>query len=296
MDFCETLRSLNIEFTQNEPLSEHTTFKIGGPCDYFVKPTDLDQVIATVNAAKKCAIPYFILGNGSNLLVSDLGIEGAVISLAEFSGITADGNTLSVLSGTRLSALCSYALEQSLGGMQYFWGIPGTVGGAVYMNAGAYGGEIKDILIGVTALIDGEIKRFSANECELSYRDSIFKKNGGIILSADFGLRPMQKEQIRAEMDTLIARRKDKQPLEYPSAGSVFKRPKDNFAGTLIEECGLKGYSVGGAMVSPKHAGFIVNTGGATASDVRRLIEYVKETVFMQKSINLESEIIFVGR
>ncbi|MBQ0110970.1 MAG: UDP-N-acetylmuramate dehydrogenase [Oscillospiraceae bacterium] len=296
MDFCETLLQNQIEFTQNEPLSEHTTFKIGGPCDYFVSPATQEQLLTVIETAKECGLPYFILGNGSNLLVSDLGIEGAVISLAKYSGITEGDNTLSVLSGTKLSALCSKALELSLGGMQYFWGIPGTVGGAVFMNAGAYGGEIKDVLMAAKALVDGEIKEFSANECELSYRDSIFKHNGGIILSADFSLKPAQPEQIRAEMDTLIARRKEKQPLEFPSAGSTFKRPKDNFAGTLIEECGLKGYSIGGAMVSPKHAGFIINTGGATASDVRRLIEHIKEQVFMQKSINLESEIIFAGR
>lgn len=296
MDFCKTLREQNIPFTQNEPLSNHTTFKIGGPCDYFVKPTSQEQLIAAIGAAKECGIPFFILGNGSNLLVSDLGIEGAVISLADFCGITAQDNTLTSLAGTKLSALCSYALEQSLGGMQYFWGIPGTVGGAVFMNAGAYGGEIKDILISVHALKDDGIKEYSLDECELSYRNSVFKGGDAVILSARFKLRPMQKDQIRAEMDTLIGRRKEKQPLEYPSAGSVFKRPKDNFAGTLIQECGLKGYSIGGAMVSTKHAGFIVNTGGATASDVRRLIEYIKEQVFMQKSVNLESEIIFVGR
>ncbi len=298
MDYISIFEQLNLPYRENEPMSKHTTFKIGGPCDFLVEPYSISEVKELVSLLKKNNLKYFVMGNGSNLLVSDLGIEGAVIKIGpNMSNMTVENNLVTVEAGARLSALCSLCLEHSLSGLQFAWGIPGTVGGAIYMNAGAYGGEIKQVIDTCTYLsADGEIITATADELELGYRDSIFKRNGGIILSATFKLNLGNKNEIRLEMDGLIERRKLKQPLEFPSAGSTFKRPEGNFAGTLIEQAGLKGVSVGGAEVSVKHAGFIINKGGATASDVRRLIEKVKEEVFLQNSIRLETEVIFIGR
>lgn len=298
MDYLSIFEKLNLPYRENEIMANHTTFKIGGPCDYFVEPYSCDEVKELITLLKENNLKYFILGNGSNLLVSDLGIEGVVIKIgSNMSNMSVDNNLITVDAGARLSALCSFALENSLSGLQFAWGIPGTVGGAIYMNAGAYGSEIKNVIKSCTFLNeDGEIVTLSGDELELGYRDSIFKRNNGIILSATFELGFGNKSEIRLEMDTLIARRKSKQPLEFPSAGSTFKRPEGNFAGTLIEAAGLKGCAIGGAEVSQKHAGFIINKDGATASDVRRLIEKVKETVFLSNSIKLETEVIFIGR
>ena len=298
MDYVSIFQKLNLPYRENEPMSRHTTFKIGGPCDYLVEPYNEYEVKELISLLKENNLKYFVMGNGSNLLVSDLGIEGVVIKIgSNMSNITVENNIVKAEAGARLSALCSHCLENSLSGLQFAWGIPGTVGGAIFMNAGAYGGEIKQVIESCTYLTsDGEIVTVSADELELGYRDSIFKKNGGIILSATFKMNLSNKNEIRLEMDGLIERRKLKQPLEFPSAGSTFKRPEGNFAGTLIENAGLKGMSVGGAEVSTKHAGFIINKGDATASDVRRLIEKVKEEVFLQNSIKLETEVIFIGR
>ena len=298
MDYISIFEKLNLPYRENEPMDKHTTFKIGGAADYFCEPYTYEEVKNLISLLKENDLPYFVFGNGSNLLVSDLGINGAVIKIGgNMSNMTVTDNIITVDAGARLSSLCSFALEHSLAGLQFGWGIPGTVGGAIYMNAGAYGGEIKNVILDCTYLDeDGTIKTLDAKSLNLSYRNSIFKQNGGIILSARFKLNLSDKNQIRMEMDSLIERRKLKQPLEYPSAGSTFKRPEGNFAGTLIESAGLKGTSVGGAEVSTKHAGFIINKGGATASDVRRLIEKVKETVFLSSSIKLEEEVIFIGR
>mgnify|MGYP002550546934 CR=1 FL=1 len=297
MGVTEQLKTNGIEFKENEPMCNHTTFKIGGPCDIFIEPKNTEELKFAIETVKN-DMPFKIIGNGSNLLVADLGIEGAVIKIGQkMSEVHTKEQKIYAASGARLSSVCAEALEEGLGGMQYLWGIPGTIGGAVYMNAGAYGGEIASVITSATYLTDdGKTVNISKEEMDFSYRHSIFKENGGIILSAEFTLQPQDKTQLRLEMDELILRRKTKQPLEYPSAGSVFKRPEGHFAGELIEKCGLKGYSIGGAMVSEKHAGFIINTGDATASDVRRLIEYIKEKVFLTESVKLESEIIFMGR
>ena len=298
MDYVSIFQKLNLPYRENEPMSRHTTFKIGGPCDYLVEPYNEEEVKELISLLKENNLKYFVMGNGSNLLVSDLGIEGVVIKIgSNMSNITVENNIVKAEAGARLSALCSHCLEHSLSGLQFAWGIPGTVGGAIFMNAGAYGGEIKQVIESCTYLTaDGEIVTACADELELGYRDSIFKRNGGIILSATFKMNLGNKNEIRLEMDGLIERRKLKQPLEFPSAGSTFKRPEGNYAGTLIENAGLKGVSVGGAEVSTKHAGFIINKGDATASDVRRLIEKVKQEVFLQNSIKLETEVIFIGR
>lgn len=299
LDFKSRLDALCCPYTENEPLSAHTTFKIGGPCDYFISPEGRDMLVSVLELCREENVPYYVIGNGSNLLVSDLGVEGAVIHIGTgMSDISVDGeNKIVCEAGARLSALCSFALEQSMQGLQFAWGIPGTVGGAIFMNAGAYGGEISGVIHDCTFInTDGELSTIGRDDMQLGYRTSLFRSAGGIITSARFSLPFGDRNQIRLEMDELLSRRRDKQPLEYPSAGSTFKRPPDNYAGTLIEQCGLKGLQIGGAAVSEKHAGFIINKGGCTASDVRRLIEEIQNRVFMETSIKLESEIIFIGR
>lgn len=294
----EILQQNNINYTTDEPMSSHTTFKIGGSADFFIT-VNLDiELSCVVNACKESGIPYLILGNGSNLLVSDDGIEGAVITLGgDFKDISVDGEIITAGAGVKLSRLCTTALDNSLGGLEFAYGIPGSVGGAVFMNAGAYGGEMKDVLLSVTALTpQGEIKEFSAAELELGYRTSVFKTNGSIILFSKYKLHKDSQDDIRARMDDFMNRRRTKQPLEYPSAGSVFKRPEGAFAGTLIEQCGLKGRTVGGAQVSEKHAGFIINIGGATSSDVMDLVKLVQDTVKAETGYVLEREIIRTGR
>ena len=294
----EILQQNNINYTTDEPMSSHTTFKIGGSADFFITVNSDMELSCVVNVCKESGIPYLILGNGSNLLVSDDGIEGAVITLGgDFKDISVDGEIITAGAGVKLSRLCTTALDNSLGGLEFAYGIPGSVGGAVFMNAGAYGGEMKDVLLSVTALTpQGEIKEFSADELELGYRTSIFKTNGSIILYSKYKLHKDSQDDIRARMDDFMNRRKTKQPLEYPSAGSVFKRPEGAFAGTLIEQCGLKGRTVGGAQVSEKHAGFIINIGGATCSDVMDLVKLVQDTVKAETGYVLEREIIRTGR
>ena len=296
----EFLQNEEIIYKENEPMSAHTTFKIGGPADIFIKPASENAVSKIISFCNEREIPFYVLGNGSNLLVSDLGVEGAVIHIAGgLSDCTLSGvNEISCGSGLRLSLLCSYALEKGLTGLEFAWGIPGLVGGAVYMNAGAYDSEISNVITECRAVtMDGKFETLSLDKMKLGYRTSIFKeKKNRVITSAKFQLYPGDPELIRNRMDELMQRRKSKQPLEFPSAGSTFKRPTGNFAGTLIEMCGLKGFSIGGAQVSEKHAGFVINTGDATASDVRRLIESVSEKVFLETSIKLEPEVEFIGR
>lgn len=290
--------SFGCNYTENESMSEHTTFRIGGPADLFVVPTTVEGLAAVVSACNKEGIYCFILGNGSNVLVSDKGIRGVVVSTAAcLNNIELIGAyEIKCGAGVKLSRLSDLACENSLTGAEFAWGIPGTVGGAVYMNAGAYDGEMKDILVSCEYLTpDGELRTMLADEMDLSYRHSAFSENGCVIVSATVRLKAGDKGEIRAKMDDFMCRRKSKQPLEFPSAGSTFKRPVGGFAAALIDECGLKGYSVGGAQVSEKHAGFVINKGGATCFDVMRLVEHIKKEVFLNKSIKLECEIRVIG-
>lgn len=294
---ADFLENENIEYRQNEPMRAHTTFKIGGEADIFIIPASPAALIYAVKKCNELEIPYFILGNGSNLLVSDGGIEGAVISLSGINGISSDGEKITCGAGAMLSSVCLKAMSLSLTGLEFAYGIPGTAGGALYMNAGAYGGQMADVIESAECLTaTGEIKTLKKKDMQLGYRSSVFKKGGLIIISLTLALKKGDKTEIKAEMDDLLNRRKQKQPLEYPSAGSTFKRPEGYFAGALIEKNGLKGSAVGGAQVSEKHAGFVINRGGATAADVKALIGKIQKKVFENDGVMLEPEVIFTGR
>lgn len=278
---------------QNEPMKRHTTFRIGGPCDIFIKPRSIEEIRQIIEVVKENKVPYYVVGNGSNLLVSDDGYRGVIINLFNnFSDITVEGNTITASAGALLGKIGYTALKNSLTGFEFATGIPGTLGGAVVMNAGAYGGEIKDVLSEVTVLTkEGELLTLKADELELGYRTSIIAKKDYIVLEGKIQLKPGEPDKIKAVIDDLAFRRRDKQPLEYPSAGSTFKRPKDNFAGKLIMDAGLRGYTLGGAMVSDKHCGFVINKGDATCEDVIKLTDHVKEEVKNQFGIELELEV-----
>lgn len=290
--------NFNLTIWRNEPMSKHTSFKIGGDADIFITVNSINDLSTVIEILNNFNVPFFIIGNGSNLLVSDKGIRGAVIKLSgEFSNIElVDENTIECGAGVLISKLCSFACQNSLSGLEFAYGIPGTVGGAVFMNAGAYGNEMKDVMLSAKSLtFSGKVIERSAEKMELSYRKSIYRQVDEIILSAKFKLKKGDKLHIKEKMNEFIARRKEKQPLEYPNAGSVFKRPVGNFAGTLIQTCGLKGKKIGGAMVSEKHSGFIINTGNATCEDVVNLIDHIKATVFEKANIALECEVEIVG-
>ena len=294
-DLYDYALSINCDAVMGEEMSRNTSFKTGGPCGVRISPSDAEQVKAIINKADELNIPYVVLGNGTNILVPDEGLKKAVIIVGDkMAEISLEGDdTLSFSAGTNLVSLCRFALENSLSGLEFAFGIPGTCGGAVFMNAGAYGGEIKDVLTEVTHLTpDMKIETISADKADLSYRHSVYKTNGCVILSAKVKLHKDNKEDIKARMDDFLGRRKDKQPLEYPSAGSTFKRPEGYFAGALIEQCSLKGKSVGGAQVSEKHAGFVINKGGATSTDILNLIDFIKTTVKTQTGVTLEPEVI----
>lgn len=278
---------------QNEPMKKHTTFRIGGPCDIFIKPRSIEEIRQIIEVVKENKVPYYVVGNGSNLLVSDDGYRGVIINLFNnFSDITVEGNTITASAGALLGKIGYTALKNSLTGFEFATGIPGTLGGAVVMNAGAYGGEMKDVLSEVTVLTkEGELLTLKADELELGYRTSIIAKKDYIVLEGKIQLKPGEPDKIKAVIDDLAFRRRDKQPLEYPSAGSTFKRPKDNFAGKLIMDAGLRGYTSGGAMVSDKHCGFVINKGDATCEDVIKLTDHVKEEVKNQFGIELELEV-----
>ena len=278
---------------KDEPMSRHTSFKIGGKVDIMVLPKNSDEILKAVNLANSFEIPYYVIGNGSNILVKDDGIFGVVIKISgKISNIKADGDEIYAEAGAKLSSIAALALENSLAGFEFAHGIPGTLGGAVIMNAGAYGSEIKDVLVYADVLNDkGKIIRFENSECGFGYRTSVFSQNKYIILGAKLKLKSGNADEIRAEMDRLKRLRQDKQPLDKPSAGSTFKRPKDNFAGTLIEQAGLKGFRYKNAMVSDKHAGFVVNCGGATADEVIKVIDTVLDTVNEKFGIILEPEV-----
>ena len=281
----------------NEPMKDHTTFRIGGPADYLILPASMEDVAFVFQCLKRHDIPFVILGNGSNVLVLDKGIRGVVIKFnSPISAIRKKKNTLTAGAGALLRDVSEFAAENSLSGMEFACGIPGSIGGAVFMNAGAYDGEMKNIVSAVRAISPkGEIVQFAANELDFGYRHSIFQENGCAICEVDLTLTPGNAEEIKEKIAGFTERRESKQPLEMPSAGSTFKRPEGHYAGTLIEQTGLKGFTVGGAQVSDKHAGFVVNAGDATAKDVLELIRQVQDRVFEKHHVKLFPEVRILG-
>lgn len=276
------------------PMSKYTTFRIGGNAAVMLTPTTDEQLASIIKKCKEENIKPFIIGNGSNMLISDNGLDTVVINMCrpEPKIELVNGDTVVCDAGATMSKVCNFALENGLTGLEFAFGIPGSAGGAAYMNAGAYGGEMKDVLVECRHIdSDGNFGSLKGDELGLAYRTSAYEHNGYIITTLVMKLSKGNKDEIRAKMQELLQRRKDKQPLEYPSAGSTFKRPEGFFAGALIEECGLKGYSVGGAQVSEKHAGFVINKGDATAEDVLSLIKYIQDKVFSEKGVMLEPEV-----
>ena len=303
MDRLETLAQMlksrfpGLELRENEPMSRHTTFRIGGPARLMALPWDRKETAAVVRTAAEVGVRPFFLGNGSNLLVSDGGYEGFVVKSSHLDQTREVNRRLRAESGIPLARLAVAALERGLTGLEFAHGIPGTLGGAVAMNAGAYGGEMAQVLTAVTYLDEtGTVVTIPASECGLSYRHSLFSDHPDwLILEAEMELQQGEAEAIRGRMDELAAQRRAKQPLEWPSAGSTFKRPEGHFAAALIDQCGLKGFSVGDAQVSEKHAGFLVNKGKATAEDMRRLMDLVGERVLRETGVELEPEVKFLG-
>ncbi len=280
----------------NEPMSRHITFRVGGPADLVFLPGSGEQVAAAMKAAQDADIECHVIGNGSNLLVKDGGIRGLVIVLGEgMSAVSREGNTITAQAGASLARVAAFAQSEGLSGLEFASGIPGTLGGCCVMNAGAYGGQLSDCLIDAQVLMDGEVRTWTASEMEMGYRTTRPLREGGVVLSARFALTADDPGAIGTRMKELNARRRDKQPLNYPSAGSTFKRPEGHFAGALIEGAGLKGRSVGGARVSEKHAGFIINTGNATAADILGLIRLVQAEVREKYGVELETEVRIIG-
>ncbi|MBR2736892.1 MAG: UDP-N-acetylmuramate dehydrogenase [Firmicutes bacterium] len=279
------------------PMSEHTTFRTGGPADLMVQPSGTEELVKLILALRGDQVPYYILGRASNVLVTDKGYRGVIINIdKEMAAVSVTGNTLTAQAGASLSTAARVAYEHSLQGMEFASGIPGSVGGAVYMNAGAYGGEMKQILSSVTAVTeDGKVVRYGAADLDLGYRHSIFENIRAVITEATMTLRHGKQQEIMDLMKDLAERRRAKQPLNLPSAGSTFKRPPGHFAGQLIDEAQMRGASVGGAQVSPKHAGFIVNNGGATSRDILELIALVQMRVKENSGIDLEREVRVIG-
>lgn len=288
-----------VEFLMDEPMKKHTTFRIGGPADIYVEPS-ISEVVPLIAFLRKNQTPFMVIGNGSNLLVSDEGIEGGVISFGKnASNIAVEESTISVEAGAMLSSISSRAVDAGLTGFEFASGIPGSLGGAVYMNAGAYGGEIKDVLIDVTVLTaDNQLETISVDKLDLSYRHSVFMDmpNPSIILSARLKLSTGNQDEIKAVIDDIRQKRIEKQPLNFPSAGSTFKRPEGFFAGKLIDDTGLRGYTVGGAQVSEKHCGFVINKSDATAADVLQLMDDVDKKVYDKFGVHLTPEVRIIGR
>ncbi len=279
------------------PMKNRTTFKIGGDAALFIEVTTVNQLSQLIRFLSECETEYIVIGKGSNILVNDDGLDKVVIHLSgDFNRVERlDRNTLYCGAGLSLAGLCREAENNSLSGLEFAWGIPGTVGGAVFMNAGAYGGEMKNVVYSVRHIDrDGRIGTIKSSELNFGYRQSVYKENGFTIIGVTLKLTLENRTEIRNRMDYYMERRKDKQPLEFPSAGSVFRRPQGAFAGALIEQCGLKGATVGGAQVSKKHAGFIVNIGGATADDVKNLIKKIQNTVKKNTGYDLKREVIFI--
>ena len=306
-DFLKKLRGTvsDSRIRENEPMSRHTTFRAGGPARYFVSPAGEEELSGILRLCRRESMPFYILGNGSNLLIADQGFDGVMVEMGEhFSWIkkkneksqSEDGVFLEAGSGLQLSRIAREALSESLTGFEFAAGIPGTLGGAVVMNAGAYGGEMRDVLVSARVLApSGEILCLDMSQLELGYRRSCIPERGYVVLSAVIRLKNGREAEIRERMDDLAARRREKQPLEYPSAGSTFKRPEGYFAGKLIEEAGLRGYRNGGAQVSEKHCGFVINRDNATAGEIFELCRIVQDRVFANAGVRLETEIKMLG-
>ena len=285
-----------IRVFQNEPMSRHTTFQIGGPADCLIFPENSQEVSGILALAHQYKLPVTILGNGSNVLVRDKGIRGLVVKFGEpMSGIRREGNRILAGAGALLNAVANYAAEQHLSGLEFASGIPGSVGGAVYMNAGAYDGEISQVVEAVTAVSDQGLQKFVNGQLDFGYRHSVFQNNGFIICEAEFSLQPGSSGEIKSRIEELTRKRQSRQPVEMPSAGSTFKRPPGYFAGTLIEQAGLKGRRHGAAEVSSKHAGFVVNAGGASAEDVLALIGEIQQCVREKFGVELQTEVKVLG-
>ncbi len=296
MNYREIFADKNVKF--DFLIKEYTNFKVGGVCDVVAFPKSPEEVIDLLKVAKENNIPTTVLGNLTNLIVRDGGIEGLVILLREnYSGIKACGDEVTALAGATLQKTANIARDNNLSGMEFAHGIPGSVGGGITMNAGAYDGELKDIVKSVTAITkDFEIREFSNEEMKFRYRNSLVQDENLVVLSATFKLKYGNKEEINDKMCDLMARRKAKQPLEYPSAGSTFKRPEGYFAGKLIQDAGLKGLTHGGAQISKKHSGFVINIGGATAKDIVELIETVQKIIHDKFGVEIEREVKIIGR
>ena len=281
----------------DEPMSKHTTFRVGGAADIYLRPGSIAETVSLIGILKRMAVPYLIIGNGSNLLVSDKGIRGAVVEIgAGMEGYRVDDNILYAEAGIKLSKLANIALGNSLSGLEFASGIPGTLGGAVCMNAGAYDGEMRDVIREVTYYDDkGNINPIPNERCEFDYRRSFFSGKSHVVLGCSLKLTKEDPKNIKNKMEDYNKRRKEKQPLEKPSAGSTFKRPAGYFAGKLIQDAGLRGYSIGGAAVSEKHSGFVINDGDATAKDIYELILYIKRTVKSKFDVELEPEVKLIG-
>lgn len=281
----------------DEPMKDHIYFKVGGPADILVTPKEKEQVIKTINLCKKHNVPYFLLGNGSNLLVKDGGIEGVVIKFCKLNKISISGTELKAFSGALLKDVCKAALSEDLAGIEFSCGIPGSIGGAVCMNAGAYNGEISQVVKEVEAIDNsGNIFTLNREELEFGYRTSIVMKKNYAVLSATLSLQKGIHDKIEFRIKDLTRRREEKQPLEYPSAGSTFKRPEGHFAAKLIEDAGLKGFAIGGASVSSKHAGFIINHNKASAKDILVVIAHVQKVVKEKFNVDLKTEVRIIGR
>ncbi len=298
--FYEQLKELfpSAEVLCREPMSKHTTFRIGGEADAFIHVSEADQLTTLIPELVKRNIPYYVIGKGSNLLVGDKGFRGVIIRLGDaYESVKVSGNVITAGAGASMAQIAKAAAQNNLTGLEFAAGIPGTVGGGVIMNAGAYGGEMKDVITKVRFLCkDGSVKEYTGAEMCFGYRTSALKqKPEYIVLEVELLLSPGNTEEIYAKMQELASRRKEKQPLEYASAGSTFKRPEGYFAGKLIGDAGLSGYAVGDARVSEKHNGFVINTGHATATDVRTLIETVQCKVYEQFGVELEREVIYLG-
>ncbi len=291
---CEYVKNADISYAENEPMALHTTFKIGGPARLAVFPKSEKEISDVIKKCKEENVRYMVIGNGSNLLVADEGIEAVVIILGkDFAEVKLlDDETVFAQAGAPLMKVCRVALENGLSGLEFAYGIPGSCGGGAFMNAGAYGGELGDVMFRCDHIDEnGNKGSLEGDELKLSYRHSAYYDNGCVVTGVYFKLKKADKEEIKAKMNDFMGRRRDKQPLEFPSAGSTFKRPEGNFAGALIQQCGLMGTSVGGAEVSTKHAGFVINKGGATCKDVLDLCKKVADTVKTEKGVDLEMEV-----
>lgn len=282
---------------EREPMKNHTTFRAGGCARYLVEPKDVQQLSAVVNACRERDMPYYVVGNGSNLLVSDSGYHGVIIHLFKnMSEIRTEGNHMILQAGALLVRAARTACREGLSGLEFASGIPGTVGGALVMNAGAYGGEMKDVVSRVTVLDpEGELREYTNEQMAFGYRRSRLTEESGIVLETEFTLRPGRTEEIQARMEELKEKRVLKQPLEYASAGSTFKRPEGHFAGKLIEDAGLRGFRIGDAQVSEKHCGFVINRGNASASEIAEVIRQVQDRVYAHSGVRLQTEVKFLG-